>query len=285
MRLSGWREFLKNIFTLQGFLRLLILILSIVLLVLISYSTFKYDDPFYRSEFNQRVEFWVCIIFLIDLGFEFFLVKNKTKYFLRYFLFFLVCIPYPTILPLIGWSPPREIVYMLRFAPLIRSAYALGIVVGWFTYRSSSRVFFTYLWILIVGVYIGSLAFYVFEYNVNPLVKTYGDALWWSTMEAVTVGSNIEAVTTIGKVLSVVVAMLGMLVIPMFTVYITNIVGAFATVSATVPPQGEIKIKSHKDQNVVVEVKTSPSQGDNTDSGTNTTETTVTVNNPQKENS
>lgn len=278
MRLVGWREFLKNIFTLEGFLRLLILILSIVLLVMISYSTFRYDDPFYRSAFYQKVEFWVCIIFLVDLVIEFFLVRNKTKYFLMYFLFFLCCIPYPTILPLIGWSPPREIIYMLRFAPLIRSAYALGIVVGWFTYRSSSRVFFTYLWILFVGVYIGSLAFYVFEYNVNPLVKTYGDALWWSTMEAVTVGSNIEAVTTIGKVLSVVVAMLGMLVIPMFTVYVTNIVGSFATTSAQVSSQSEIKIKPHKDQKVVVEVDTTASSVDGSDDKAKVEpQTTVTV--------
>ncbi len=46
-------------------------------------------------------------------------------------------------------------------------------------------------------------------------------------MEAVTVGSNIQAVTPIGKILSVFEAVFGMLMILMFTVYVTNIVGTF----------------------------------------------------------
>jgi len=58
--------------------------------------------------------------------------------------------------------------------------------------------------------------------GVNPLVHQYTDALWWATMDAVTVGCNIEAVTPVGKVLSVIVAALGIMMFPIFTVYITN---------------------------------------------------------------
>ena len=42
-------------------------------------------------------------------------------------------------------------------------------------------------------------------------------------MDATTVGSNIYAVTGIGKVLSVLLAALGMMMFPIFTVYITNV--------------------------------------------------------------
>ena len=116
--------------------------------------------------------------------------------------------------------------------PLNRSCYALAIVVGWFAIQTSSKMFVTYAIILFSGIYLGSLGFYVCETNVNPGVRTYWDALWWSVMEAITIGCNIEAVTTGGKVLSVIVGVLGLLIIPMFTVYVNNIVSVFHTVTS-----------------------------------------------------
>lgn len=77
---------------------------------------------------------------------------------------------------------------------------------------------------LLATIYILSLVFFVAELKVNPLVKDYADALWWAFMDATTVGSNIIAVTFIGKVLSVVLAALGMMMFPIFTVYITSII-------------------------------------------------------------
>lgn len=69
-----------------------------------------------------------------------------------------------------------------------------------------------------------SLAFYVMEHGPNPLVKGYGDALWWAFMDVTTVGSNIIAVTPTGRVLSVLLAALGMMMFPIFTVYVTSLV-------------------------------------------------------------
>ena len=43
-------------------------------------------------------------------------------------------------------------------------------------------------------------------------------------MDVTTVGSNIYAVTATGKILSVVLAALGMMMFPIFTVYVTNLV-------------------------------------------------------------
>ena len=57
---------------------------------------------------------------------------------------------------------------------------------------------------------------------MNALVTNYTDALWWAFMDATTVGSNIVAITAVGRVLSVVLAALGMMMFPIFTVYITN---------------------------------------------------------------
>ena len=52
----------------------------------------------------------------------------------------------------------------------------------------------------------------------------YGDALWWAFMDVTTVGSNIIAVTVTGRVLSVLLAALGMMMFPIFTVYVTSLI-------------------------------------------------------------
>lgn len=108
--------------------------------------------------------------------------------------------------------------------PLIRGGFTLAIVVSWLTYSKVAGLFFTYIIILVSTVYFASLTFFLFEHGSNPTVTTYQDALWWATMDVTTVGSNITAVTTVGRVLSVVLAAMGMMMFPIFTVYITNIV-------------------------------------------------------------
>ena len=100
----------------------------------------------------------------------------------------------------------------------------MAIVVGWLSYNKASGLFVSYLTMLLATVYFSSLIFFVLEHKVNPLVANYGDALWWAFMDVTTVGSNISAITVTGRVLSVVLAALGMMMFPIFTVYVTSLV-------------------------------------------------------------
>ena len=77
---------------------------------------------------------------------------------------------------------------------------------------------------LLATVYFSSLIFFVIEHKVNPQVVAYDDALWWAFMDVTTVGSNIYAVTPTGRILSVLLAALGMMMFPIFTVYVTSLV-------------------------------------------------------------
>jgi voltage-gated potassium channel len=43
-------------------------------------------------------------------------------------------------------------------------------------------------------------------------------------MTATTAGCSIQAVTTVGKIISVLLALAGMMLLPVFTVYLTNII-------------------------------------------------------------
>ena len=205
-----------------AFLHIVILVLSVILVVRISLDTF-HNEAFYLEKKFLRFQFWVCIVFLLDFFIEFFLAQNKWIYLRNRFIFFLVSIPYNSIISFYGWHFSPQLTYTLHYIPLIRGGYAMSIVLSWFTYNKATGLFISYLATLIFTIYFASLAFYVFEHNVNPTVKNYDDALWWAAMDATTVGSNIEAITPVGRILSVLLAALGMMMFPIFTVYVTNL--------------------------------------------------------------
>lgn len=206
-----------------GFLHVLILILSLFLVISISIDTFK-GISFYTKSVYMEVQLWICILFLFDFVLEFALSKDKMHYFATHFIFLLVAIPYQSIISYMGWTFSPETTYMIRFIPLVRGGYALAIVVGWLTYNRASGLFVSYLTTLLATVYFASLMFYVVENKVNPNVSDYGDSIWWAFMDVTTIGSNVIAVTPLGRVLSVVLAALGMMMFPIFTVYITSII-------------------------------------------------------------
>lgn len=208
-------------------LHIVILLLSILLIVMISRDSFK-TTAFYEAKDFQKWQFWICMVFVFDFFVELILAKKKWHYIWTHLLFLIVSIPYQAIIYRYGvphgWQISQELAYIVRYMPLIRGGYALAIVVSWFTANKATGLFFTYIILLVSTVYFASLTFYLFEFGVNPGVKTYADALWWAAMDVTTVGSNIVAVTGVGRVLSVVLAALGMMMFPIFTVYVTNLV-------------------------------------------------------------
>lgn len=204
-------------------LHISILILSLFLIVSISVDTFR-NVAFYREPQFMQIQFWICIMFLLDFFLEFALSEKKWHYLLTHFIFFLVAIPYNAIIDYYGLTFSPRIEYLIRYIPLVRGGYALAMVVGWLTANRATGLFLSYLISLLATLYFSSVVFFIFEQDVNPLVNNYKDAIWWAAMDMTTVGSNIIAVTPIGRVLSVLLAALGMMLFPIFTVYITNII-------------------------------------------------------------
>ena len=149
---------------------------------------------------------------------------DKWRYLSSHFIFLLVSIPYLNIIDYYHITFSPEVSYFLRFIPLLRGGYALAIVVGWLSGSKASGLFTSYITMLMATVYFASLIFFVLEHKVNPMVTDYWSALWWAFMDVTTVGSNIYAVTPTGKILSVVLAALGMMMFPIFTVYVTSLV-------------------------------------------------------------
>lgn len=209
--------------TLILLLHFLVLALSIVLIVAISLDTFHNINFSYEPRF-LKLEYWVCVVFLADFFIELAFSHNKLSYLRRRFLFFLVSIPYVAIIHQMNWHFSPQIEYILRFVPLVRGGYALAMVIKWFTYNRATGLLLTYMMTLVATVYFASLVFFVFEIGVNPAVTDYDDALWWASMNVTTLGSNIIAKTAVGKVLAVVLGALGMMLFPVFTVYVTSLI-------------------------------------------------------------
>ena len=218
--IGGWRNYESRIY---GILHILILLLSVFLIITISIDTFR-NISFLNQGNYMEIQLWICSFFMFDFLLEFVLSDHKWKYLSNRFL---VSIPYLNIFSYLNLNFSSETYYFLRFIPLVRSGYALAIVVGWLSYNKISSLFISYVTMLMATVYFSSLIFFVLEHAVNPMVTRYTDALWWAFMDVTTVGSNIYAVTATGKILSVVLAALGMMMFPIFTVYVTSLLQKF----------------------------------------------------------
>jgi hypothetical protein len=201
---------------------MLLVFLSIVLVVSITVSTLRgvpYDEqPVYMS-----IQLTVCILFLVDFLLEWMMSSRRARFFGTHLLFLLISIPYLNIVKATDMDVSHTTLVVLRFIPLVRGVYVLIMIVGWFTSRRATTLFYSYLLLVVSMVFFASLIFYEMERTVNPQVTSFPIALWWAWMDVTTVGSNISAVTPIGRILAVILAAMGMMLFPIFTVYITSL--------------------------------------------------------------
>lgn len=205
----------------------LVLILSLILIVYISYDTFE-GLSFLDNDKYMTFQLWVCIVFLTDFFVELIISKDHWDYFRGHWFYLIISIPYLNILSACDNIILSDgMLYIIRFVPLIRGCYALTMIVGYISRNKAISILSQYVVILITLVYMLSLIFYYEEYAVNPNVRTYWDALYFAAMNTTTVGCYFAAVTPVGKIISVILPTAGMLMLPLFTVYVIDRVKAF----------------------------------------------------------
>ena len=201
----------------------IVLILSILLIVFISYDTFEGVD-FLNNHLYMTFQFWVCVVFILDFFVEMFFAPSKWRYIGHRIFFLLISIPYLNIVAMLNLHLGSEALYFVRFIPLLRAALALSIVFGYFSKNAITSFFISYLVILVMIVYFCSLIFFQYEQAVNPQVQSYWTALWWAAMNTTTVGCDISPLTVEGRIIAVVLPVTGMIIFPLFTVYLTDYV-------------------------------------------------------------
>ena len=77
-----------------------------------------------------------------------------------------------------------------------------------------------YIFTVVVFTYISALVFYDYEILVNDKLHGFGNALWWAWMASRPSAPEVFAVTAIGKVITILLPTLGMMMFPIFTTYI-----------------------------------------------------------------
>lgn len=202
-----------------------ILILSVALIVFISYDTFR-NIPFLQDRAYMTFQFFVCIVFIADFFVEWALSPkgSKGRYFRHHLFFFLISIPYLNIINFLHLQISVDMIYFARFLPLCRGALALAIVLDYIASNKITGIFVSYLSIMLLTVYFAGLIFYEREAPVNPGVTSYWDAFWWCALEATTLGSSLNPMTLSGRLLAILLSLMGIIMFPLFTVYLTSLI-------------------------------------------------------------
>lgn len=179
----------------------------------------------YRTHFSAaylEIQLIVCILFLCDLAARSIIATHRWRFFWRNLPVLIVSIPYLNILDWTGFMPDREAAMLIGMMPLARAFLAMVIVVSWLVNGGIRRLLTSYLLTTVIFTYLAALVFYDFETVKNPAVDNFGNAVWWSCANLVTIGSPIEAVTAVGKVLTILLPILGMALLPIFTTFVTQ---------------------------------------------------------------
>ena len=197
--------------------------LSLLLVISISIDTFR-GIPFYSDSNYLDLQFWICVMLIILFALEVYNADDSWRYLGRHIFFLLLIIPYLTLFDWFNVSLSPEMEFLFRFIPLVRGYISFTVIAYSLMRDLAAGLLITYIVVLFSFIYYCSLIFYVLEVNTNPMLHNFWDSLWYSCMTATTAGCNIQAVTTVGKVISVLLALSGMMLLPVFTVYLTNII-------------------------------------------------------------
>ena len=197
--------------------------LSLLLVISISIDTFRgiafYDDTNYLD-----LQFWICLMLMVLFFLEVYNADHSWQYFGRHFLFLLLIIPYLTLFDWWGVSLSPQLEYLFRFIPLVRGYIAFTLIAYGLLRDLSSGLLIIYIVVLFSFIYYCSLIFYVLESGINPGLHSFWDSLWYASMTATTAGCDISAVTSVGRVISILLALAGMMLLPVFTVYLTSLI-------------------------------------------------------------
>lgn len=196
------------------------LIAGIVLLIALSWEIIA-GDHVHLSRTYLTIQLIVCIVFLCDFFVRWAADPRPARFFGRNLAYLFLSIPWLNILDWSGVSMTHDWGILVSLIPMLRAFLAMAIIVKWLVSGNKlTRIFWAYIFTVVVFTYLSALVFYDYEVTVNDKLHGFGNALWWAWMNVTTVGAEIFAVTAVGKVVTVLLPSLGMMFFPIFTTYI-----------------------------------------------------------------
>ena len=160
-------------------LSILKVIAGVVLLAAISWEIIAGDHMHFSRNY-LIIQLVVCILFLCDFFVRWAASERKGRFFARNFLVLLISIPYLNIIDWSGAELPRYWAMLIGIMPLMRAFLAFYVVVQWLVDNKVRKLFFAYIFTVVVFTYISALVFYDYEILVNSRLHGFGNALWWA---------------------------------------------------------------------------------------------------------
>lgn len=192
---------------------------GLFLLVAFSWEILQGEHP-RLSPAYLSMQLVVCLLFLVDFLVSWGLSDRRGAFLRANWLYLLLSIPWLNIIDWSGVALTRPWAMVVGLLPILVLVLAVHILLAWIDERRIHRLFFTYLVGALLFTYLSALIFYDFEGAHSGLPDNFGDALWWAGMSLSTAGAPITPTTAVGKLLSVLLPMAGMLFLPIFTTYI-----------------------------------------------------------------
>lgn len=222
---SDKSEFWKS--TLPKYLNFFVLALAFGLIAFISWDTYNGTD-YLENDVYMSYQLLACFFFLAEYFYRFIISAHKLRFIFWAMPFLLISIPYLNIIEFYGFNVSHEVLVYFCFVPILRGLIALVMVVAYVTENLSTTVFAAYALVLVPVVYMSGLVFYVAEKDVNPAIKSLWYALWWAGMNVTTIGCYINPATNTGMFLGFFLSLLGIIMLPLFTVYFGNVVSKYS---------------------------------------------------------
>lgn len=201
----------------------IVIVLAFGLIVFISWYTYKGVDYLMNNAY-MTYQFAVCIFFIMDFFYRLIITHHRIRFFIICFPFLLISIPYLNLIEYFDLNVGKEALHLLCSVPIFRGLIALMMVVNYVAKTLSTTLCASYVLVLFPIVYMSGLLFYVAEKDINIAVKNFWYAMWWAGMNVTTIGCNINPVTSTGMVIGFILSLLGITMLPLFTVYLGNAV-------------------------------------------------------------
>ena len=172
----------------------------------------------------EELQLVVCMVFVMDFIIQTMLSPKPSRYFWRNILLLLVSIPYLNMLKWGGVELHKGLYIFFKSLPMVRGMVGVYQFIKYITPTRVSAIMWSYIALICLLTYLASLLFYSYEEGVNSSLGGFDEALWWAGLNVTTVGAPIFAVSPIGKILTVILPGLGMVLFPLLTVYVTHLV-------------------------------------------------------------
>lgn len=183
---------------------LLLLVLSIYVVIELYLGT-VIDYPPVVVEVTFWMDILICAVFQFDFWRGYIKADNKWL-FVRY-----NWIDFISSIPMVGALRVGRLVKVFRILRVVRSAKYLF---KFFSARNSFGSLRNLSLLSVIIILLFTLSIYHSEHKINPEIQTLGDSLWWTTITTISVGflQDIAPVSVVGKFISVILLLLGMMI-------------------------------------------------------------------------